>query len=657
MAEGATIANAFVQIMPSMDGATNNITQAILPSMSTAGTQAGATFGGMFTGKLGTVLKGAGAAVIGYLAFDTLKDAFVEVEEGYHNVIKATGATGEAAQQLKEVYLDVSKSVVGSYADIGSAVGELNTRFGLQGQALEEASEQAMKYAKVTGQDATAAIRDVSRLMNNAGIDASEYAHVLDVLTVAAQQSGIDVGKLATSVTENAASFRELGFSTEESIAMLASFEKAGVNTSQVLAGMKKGVANWAKEGKSAAQGFQDFVQGIQEGSITSADAIELFGARAGVAMYDAASRGQLSFDDMYKAISEGSDGALDEVYKSTLTAEEKFNLLGQKVQTGFYEIMEPIVDAIEPYMDDIIEAVGDAVEWIVDIAVPAVKATIEDIQRKIQWLSDTFGPILEAVMEFVNGVVEGWTWLSEQTDALFSGIHDTIANELNDAKTVGSETVKTFTSAMNGDWDEAARHATTAFETLKNNITSKLTAAKNFVINAAETIGNWLGFPGLGAKVNSVFESIGQFMKNPIENAKNFIAGIPGQIVSFFSGLGASISNAIGSIYFPSPHIWWEDLKVGPLSVPLPHVSWYAQGGFLDEATIIGAGEAGPEMVLPKQGKLMDEFTDTIASKIGGRGVDIHDCTFYVREEDDVRKVAVQLNSLINRQLVGGIA
>ena len=77
MASGVTVANAFVQVMPSMEGATDNITNAILPSMTAGGNKAGASFGGAFSGKMGALLKGAGAAALGYLAFDTLRDSLL----------------------------------------------------------------------------------------------------------------------------------------------------------------------------------------------------------------------------------------------------------------------------------------------------------------------------------------------------------------------------------------------------------------------------------------------------------------------------------------------------------------------------------------------------------------------------------------------------
>ena len=667
MAEGVTVANAFVQIMPSMEGATDNITQAILPGMSTAGTQAGAAFGGMFTGKMGALLKGAGAAALGYLAFDVLRDSFVEVQGGFNNVILATGATGEAAEHLKDVYLDVAGSVVGSFDDIGSAVGELNTRLGLQGEELEKASEQAMKFAKVNGIDATKGIQDVTRMMNNAGIEAEDYAHVLDVLTVAAQQSGIDVGKLAETVTENGASFRELGFSTDEAIAMLAQFEKAGVNSSQVLAGMKKGVAEWAKENKSASEGFAEFVQGVQDGSVTSADAIELFGSRAGIAMYDAAATGQLSWDEMFATISQGSEGALDEVYSNTLTAQEKFDVLGKKVQTGFFEIVEPIVDAIEPYMDDIIAAVSEAVDWIVNVAGPIVSQRVQEFITAAQWMADTFGPVVENIIGFVQDMIDKFTEFKTFVEETFGSISDTVTGDLEDMSTIGSETVAAFTAAMNGDFDSAAEHARNAFDTMKSMVQNRIEAIKTFVSNAVNQIKQWLGFSGLPSNVQGVFEQVRQAVVNPIQNAANTISGIPARIVGFFSGLGSRITSAIGSIRFPQPHVSWESVSIaGVTSVSLPRVSWYKLGGFVDESTIFGAGEAGPEMILPRSGGLMDEFSEAVAADIDTQSV-VDEIRAFRQEIGPiiarytpgvtVREMGGMLNRDINRNMAGGIA
>ena len=347
-------------------------------------------------------------------------DAYQEYDEGADTVIKATGATGEAAEGLAASYKKVTKSVVGDFNDIGSALGEINTRFGFTDKKLEDASVQFMKFADITGTDATQAVKLVSRAMGDAGIESDKYSEVLDDLALAAQASGISVEDLTGNLAKYGAPMRALGLDTKESIAIFAGWEKAGVNTEIAFSGMKQAIGKWGKEGKDARKEFKktlDEIAACPDIASATTKAIEVFGQKAGPDLADAIQGGRFEYSNFLDLL-EGSKGTVTKTYEATQDGFDKVKLA---IQGGRAELGDYIAQLADKYSPQIEEFANKSVD--------AIKKVIQWVTENINTLATFAGALAAAfavskIATFINtmaqtvGVIKGVTTAIQGAEA-----------------------------------------------------------------------------------------------------------------------------------------------------------------------------------------------------------------------------------------------
>lgn len=304
--------------------------------------------------------------------------AWMSVDEAYDNIAVGTGATGDALSKLQESFDNVFAKAPFDAMDISNSLADLNTRFGFTGKVLEDASEKFLRFASVNKTDVSNAVALVSRAMGDAGIPAEEYTSVLDALTTASQASGISIDALTGNITKYGAPMRALGYTTEESIAIFASWEKAGVNTEIAFSGMKKAISNFSAEGKDAKVEFKKTLEEIAKcPDIASATtkAIEVFGTKAGPDLADAIKGGRFEFEEMLKLV-ESSSGQLDASFEATMNPADKAKVALNNLTLAGAALGDVIQSALGPVFESLADILKDFTEWFKNLN-PEIRQTI----------------------------------------------------------------------------------------------------------------------------------------------------------------------------------------------------------------------------------------------------------------------------------------
>lgn len=143
-------------------------------------------------------------------------------------------------------------------------------------------------------------------------------------------------------------------------------------------------------------------------------------------------------------------------------------------------------------------------------------------------------------------------------------------------------------------------------------------------ISRVVSSISQKLSFRGLVAKVSRIWKNVKDKMTEPIRKAKEKIIEIINKIKNKFP---VDIGKIFKNMKTPYFKIETESKDFGKLgSVKWPSgftVGWHAKGGIVNNAQLIGAGEAGSEAILPLDPfwKRMDNMAATLTAQNGSGG------------------------------------
>lgn len=505
--------------------------------------------------------------------------AAMELDEGYDTIIAKTGATGETLQGLNDVADSVFGSMPVEMQDVGTAVGEINTRFGSTGNELEDLTKKFLQFAEINGADVNNSIRLVSRAMGDAGIPTEQTGEILDKLTIAGQASGVAIETLTENLAKYGAPMRALGLTTDESIAIFAGWEKAGVNTEIAFSGMKKAIGTWGKEGKNATEEFKKTLKEIESTpdiATATSKAIEVFGQKAGPDLADAIKGGRFEYQDFLQLVQD-STGIVSQTFEEQQDPWDQWKTTMNDLKLAGADLGGVLIETLAPILQEVAGGVKEFSEWFRSLDEDQKKTivTIGLVIAAIGPLLVVFGSVFGGISKIIGGsqsliglLVKGGPSIVDVFKTVGDGAKDLwaimAANPVGAIITVIGLLIGAFVTAYN------------KCEWFRNGVDKFFKDAADF-------------FKGLGED----FKETGE------------------DILEFFKGLGKGIGDFFSFKWLDIklPHLKISgDFSLAPPRVPKLSVKWYAKGGILNRPTLfgqnggelMGGGEAGPEAVLP---------------------------------------------------------
>ena len=591
MAEnGVDIAKAYVHLIPSLQGGQGAIAEAIVPGASKAGDEAGAAAGGKFSKqfKAGLGALGAAAATTGaFVGLWKIAETFDDVGD---TIRIGTGATGEALEGLIDVAKNVGKTVPAEFGDIGTAVADINTRMGLTGDTLQTVASQYLQAGNILGEAVD--VGKTSAAFNAFKIEGDDVSKSMDHLFQVSQATGIGMNDLAAQVSANAPAVQALGFSFNETAVLVGSLDKAGLNSTAVMASMSKGLVTLAKDGEQPKEAFKRvtdelgaFVEkGDDAGALDLAS--KVFGTRGASQFVGALKSGAINMDDLGKAAGQTSDSILGTA-DDTADFAESWQLVKNNAMLALEPLASNIFGEIStalagvlPHLETFGAWLGENT-WVLGVVAGIIGVTL--VAAFVAWAASIWAanaallanPIVGLILLIV-ALVAGIVFLATQTTFfqdvwanVWGFIQDTITNVGNFIGTVlnwiGTTwatvwgAVSSFAASV---WNGIVGFITGAINNVKTVISVGILAAKIIWATALGLIKStatniWNGITGfISGAINGVKSTISNVM-NTIKSVwsgawnlvKSTATGAWDGIMGFFNGAIGKVSGIFGSI------------------------------------------------------------------------------------------------------------
>lgn len=307
--------------------------------------------------------------------------------------------------------------------------------------------------------------------------------------------------------------------------------------------------------------------------------------------------------------------GALVAAFVIAYQRSETFRTALQNAGAAISSALAPVIQMLQqkfqqlmPALTSLITTIGTGLGTAINFIMPIVTLLI-----------DLFGKGLSIALTAIIATVKKVT-------SAFKAVGKVIGPPIQKAGTVVSGACKKIADALT--FKNVVSKVTGVFRSVRTKITDALKTARETVNNVVKRIKTFMGFSGLAGKVSGVFKSIKEKITQPINSAKETVQRVIDKIKGFFPLKIGKIFSGLKLPHFSVSGGSFPWGVGGKGSLPHWKVSWYKKA--MDEPymfsrpTLIGAGEAGDEIMYGRQ-NLMRDIKSVVGSGTGDTVINLN--------------------------------
>lgn len=323
---------------------------------------------------IGTTMILVGAAVA--VGFGMAIKTAAKFEQSMANTASVAGATGEELKKLSNYAREMGKQSVFSASQAADAMYYLGSA-GMNTEEIMGALKGTLLLAAATASDLAYTSESVAATLSQFGFAAEEAGRVANVFAAAISGSQATMEKLTTSMSYVGPMAKSMGISIETTTGILMNLYNAGLDGSKAGTSLRMAFVKLIdptekganaldrlkvsiKDSSGEMRPFEDIIDDLGEAGMTTADAMDIFGIRAGPSMIALVGQGIGSIQKMTDTVT-GTNKAAEMAAIQINTFQGAIKLL----KSAFEELQIVIANHIMPTLTKMVKGITKVINVI----------------------------------------------------------------------------------------------------------------------------------------------------------------------------------------------------------------------------------------------------------------------------------------------------